>query len=204
MGKFKQVFRQVAGPAGGQCAARLAGILCYRAGGGPCAERETLPDMAVVWPGQRSAVAAVSAAGAWDSEPRHLQSCVPSARIRRPSKLTSGASWRRLPRPTGSHLTGVVAVDGKALRGAFERGSAPPSRCTWSTSLRSRRRMVLAQQTAPGRNETNGRARGFGLLSLEGSIVTADALHCHRALPPSVLDRGGRLRAGDQGQPGHL
>ena len=51
--------------------------------------------------------------------------------------------------------------------------------------------MSLAQQKAPGRNETKGALEVLALLSLEGSIVTADALHCHRAMAKTVLDRGG-------------
>jgi predicted transposase YbfD/YdcC len=88
------------------------------------------------------------------------------------------------------NLTGVIAVDGKALRGAFERGSRyEPLHLVnvWAVEAR----MSLAQQKAPGRNETKGALEVLGLLSLEGSIVTADALHCHRAMAETVLDRGG-------------
>ena len=87
-------------------------------------------------------------------------------------------------------LTGVVAIDGKALRGAFERGSrAEPLHIVnvWAVEAR----MSLAQQKAAGRNETAGALEVLELLSLEGCIVTADALHCHRAMAKTVLDRGG-------------
>ena len=87
-------------------------------------------------------------------------------------------------------LTGVVAIDGKALRGAFERGSRyEPLHLVnvWAVEAR----MSLAQQKAPGRNETAGALEVLALLSLEGCIVTADALHCHRAMAKTVLDRGG-------------
>lgn len=90
----------------------------------------------------------------------------------------------------GLNLTGVVAIDGKALRGAFERGqrSSPLHLVNvWAVEAR----MVLAQQKAPGRNETAGALEVLELLSLEGCIVTADALHCHRAMATTVLDRGG-------------
>jgi predicted transposase YbfD/YdcC len=87
-------------------------------------------------------------------------------------------------------LTGVVAIDGKALRGAFVRGSRyEPLHLVnvWAVEAR----MSLAQQKAPGRNETAGALEVLALLSLEGCIVTADALHCHRAMAKTVLDRGG-------------
>ena len=87
-------------------------------------------------------------------------------------------------------LTGVVAVDGKALRGAFERGrrSTPLHMVNvWAVEAR----MCLAQRKAPGRNESVGALEALAMLDLEGCIVTADALHCHRGFAAMVLDRGG-------------
>jgi predicted transposase YbfD/YdcC len=87
-------------------------------------------------------------------------------------------------------LTGVVAVDGKALRGAYERGGrATPLQLVNVFAVEAR--MALAQQKAPGRNETAGALEVLELLSLDGCIVTADALHCTRAFASAVLDRGG-------------
>jgi predicted transposase YbfD/YdcC len=89
----------------------------------------------------------------------------------------------------GLRLNGVVAIDGKALRGAFERGrkSTPLHMVNvWATEAR----VCLAQCHAPGRNEVAGALEVLGLLDLEGCIVTADALHCHRAFATTVLDRG--------------
>ena len=104
------------------------------------------------------------------------------------------AAFRRLmaafAKTNRLNLSGVVAVDGKALRGAFERGSRyEPLHLVNVFAVEAR--MSLAQQKAPGRNETKGALEVLALLSLEGSIVTADALHCHRAMAKTVLDRGG-------------
>src|SRR6201997_1086705 len=90
----------------------------------------------------------------------------------------------------GFKLTGVVAVDGKALRGAYERGGkATPLQLVNVFAVEAR--MALAQQKAPGRNETAGALEVLELLCLEGCIVTADALHCHRAFAAAVRERGG-------------
>jgi predicted transposase YbfD/YdcC len=90
----------------------------------------------------------------------------------------------------GFKLTGVVAVDGKALRGAYERGGrATPLQLVNVFAVDAR--MAMAQQKAVGRNETAGALEVLELLSLEGCIVTADALHCHRAFAAAVRDRGG-------------
>lgn len=89
----------------------------------------------------------------------------------------------------GITLSGVVAIDGKALRGAYERGKA-------STPLQmvnvfaTEARLALAARKAPGRNEVAGALSVLGMLSLEGCIVTADALHCHRRFAAAVLARG--------------
>src|SRR6201988_2716767 len=90
----------------------------------------------------------------------------------------------------GLKLTGVVAVDGKALRGAYERGGkATPLQMVNVFAVEAR--MALAQQKAPGRNETADALEVLELLSLEGCTVTADALHCHRRFAAAVLERGG-------------
>jgi predicted transposase YbfD/YdcC len=88
----------------------------------------------------------------------------------------------------GLNLTGVVAVDGKALRGAYERGrSASPVHMVnvWAVEAR----MALASRKAPGRNEAAGALEVLEMLSLEGCIVTADALHCNRPFAKQVLAR---------------
>ncbi len=89
-----------------------------------------------------------------------------------------------------NRLKGVVAIDGKAVRGAFERGArTTPLHLVnvWSAE----QRLALAQRKAPRRNEVAGALEVIKLLSLRGCIVTADALHCNRAMAQAVLDRGG-------------
>src|SRR6201987_6431710 len=68
------------------------------------------------------------------------------------------------------NLTGVVAVDGKALRGAFERGSRyEPLHLVNVFAVEAG--MSLAQQKASSRNQTAGALEVLALLSLQGSIV---------------------------------
>jgi len=86
-------------------------------------------------------------------------------------------------------LSGVVALDGKALRGAYERGKAATP-LHMVNIFATEARMALASRKAPGRNEAKGALQLLGMLSLEGSIVTTDALHCSRAFAKTVLERG--------------
>src|SRR4030081_2318078 len=90
----------------------------------------------------------------------------------------------------GIKLTGVIAVDGKALRGAYERGrSATPMHMVNVFAVEAR--MALASRKAPGRNEALGALEVLEMLSLKHCIVTTDALHCNRKFAASVLERGG-------------
>ena len=90
----------------------------------------------------------------------------------------------------GIKLTGVVAIDGKALRGAYERGkSSTPLHMV--NVFAAEARMALASRKAPGRNEAKGALEVLRMLSLEGCIVTGDALHCNRPFVETVLKRGG-------------
>ena len=79
----------------------------------------------------------------------------------------------------------VVALDGKALRRAYETGrsTAPPMMVA---AFAVERGLVLATAGGARKSETEGAAEVIDLLDLAGKIVTADALHCDH-------DMAGRL-----------
>jgi predicted transposase YbfD/YdcC len=86
-------------------------------------------------------------------------------------------------------LKGVVAIDGKAVRGAYDRGrKTSPLHLVniWAAEAR----LVIGQRLAPGRNEVLGAQQALALLQLDGCIVTADALHCRADTARSILDAG--------------
>ena len=93
--------------------------------------------------------------------------------------------------PAAPGLAGeVVAVDGKALRGAFLRGRRTSPLHTvslWATQAR----LTLATRLAPGRNEVQGVLDALALIDLTGATVTADALHCRADVTQAIRDRGG-------------
>lgn len=100
------------------------------------------------------------------------------------------AAFSRFMVSFAEQLRGVIAVDGKALRGAFERGrrSTPLQLVNvWAADAK----LAIAQCLAPNRNEVAAALEVLELLSLDGCIVTADALHCHAAMAQRILDRGG-------------
>jgi predicted transposase YbfD/YdcC len=99
---------------------------------------------------------------------------------------------------------GVVALDGKALRRAYERGQSYMPR-VMVTAWGVRTRMTLASTLAPKGNEAEAALRLIALLQLKGCVVTADALHCHRAMARAITERGGTyVLAVKTNQPGLL
>ncbi len=99
------------------------------------------------------------------------------------------AAFAKFTRAFTGTLSGVVAIDGKALRGAYERGrKATPLHLVnvWAAEAR----LVIGQRLAPGRNEALGAQQALALLRLDGCIVTADALHCRADTAQAILDTG--------------
>lgn len=82
--------------------------------------------------------------------------------------------------------SGVVAIDAKALRRAYETGRAhlPPMIVSvWDAETR----LAIASTLAPERGEVAGTLAVLKSLTLKGCTVTADALHCHPAMAEAVL-----------------
>lgn len=99
------------------------------------------------------------------------------------------AAFAKFTQAFAGALSGVVAIDGKALRGAYERGrKATPLHLVnvWAAEAR----LVIGQRLAPGRNEVVGAQQALALLRLDGCIVTADALHCRPDTAQAILDTG--------------
>jgi predicted transposase YbfD/YdcC len=98
------------------------------------------------------------------------------------------AAFREFMAAFAEQIKGVVSIDGKALRGAFERGrkSTPLHLVNvWAADAR----LAIAQHVAPNRNEVAGTLAVLKLLSLKGCVVTADALHCHAKMAQGILER---------------
>jgi predicted transposase YbfD/YdcC len=83
---------------------------------------------------------------------------------------------------------GVVAIDGKALRCAYERGQSHMPKLM-VTAWGSETRMALANALAEDGGEAAAARRLIELLQLKGSIVTADALHCRADTAEAIVAR---------------
>src|SRR5580658_970053 len=93
--------------------------------------------------------------------------------------VTAFARFHRLD------LDGVIAIDGKSLRGAYQRGqSATPLHLVNAFAVKAR--LTLAARKAPGRKELDAALEILQMLRLKRKTVTADALFCSRAFARTV------------------
>lgn len=91
----------------------------------------------------------------------------------------------------GEGGAGVVALDGKALRRAYDKGQAACPPLTVSAFASATRLCLAASLPGMARNEVEAALQVVDLLDLKGQIVTADALHCHHRMTEAVVARGG-------------
>jgi predicted transposase YbfD/YdcC len=93
---------------------------------------------------------------------------------------------------TNKGQAGVVAVDGKALRRAYEKGRANSPPLTVSAFASETRLCLGAATLQPGENEIETALKVVELIDLTDKIITADALHCHHRMAEAIIKRGGR------------
>ncbi len=91
----------------------------------------------------------------------------------------------------GADGRGVVAIDGNTLRRSFDR-AAGTSALHVATAFATDTTLVIGQKAvAAGSNEIVAGRALLDLLSLEGTLVTADAIHGQSETAATVLARGG-------------
>ena len=84
----------------------------------------------------------------------------------------------------------IIAIDGKALRGARDKGESARTRMMVS-AYAARLRLTLATVAADQGRELDAGLEVLGLISLKGKVVTADALHCNRRTVAAITGGGG-------------
>jgi predicted transposase YbfD/YdcC len=86
---------------------------------------------------------------------------------------------------------GVVALDGKTLRRSFDR-AAGQSPLHLVSAWAVEQRLVLGQVAVDAKsNEITAVPQLLRMLSLDGVVVTADAMACQRAIAAQISDQGG-------------
>ena len=101
-----------------------------------------------------------------------------------------GAVFQRFMARFAATVEGVVAIDGKVLRRSFDRASGR-SALHMVSAWGCEQRLVLAQIATDAKsNEITAVPKLLEMLSLKGTIVTADALNCQRAIAQQIVDQG--------------
>ena len=99
---------------------------------------------------------------------------------------------------------GVVAIDGKTLRRSFDKaqGASP---LHMVTAFAVEARLVLGQLAVDAKsNEITALPKLLDLLSLKGTTVTADAIHCQRATAEKIKSVGAEYVLALKGNQGTL
>ncbi len=91
----------------------------------------------------------------------------------------------------GADGAGVLAIDGKTLRRSFDRAAAR-SPLHVVTAFGADARLSVGQRAvAPGENEITAARALLSTLTLDGALVTGDAIHAQAETAQLVLERGG-------------
>jgi predicted transposase YbfD/YdcC len=114
------------------------------------------------------------------------------------------AGFQRFMAAFSKVCQGVIAIDGKVLRRSFDRASGK-SALHMVSAWGCEQRMVLAQIATDAKsNEITAVPKLLAMLSLKGTIVTADALNCQRAIAAQIVDQGGDYALALKGNQGTL
>ncbi len=119
-----------------------------------------------------------------------------------PSHDTLGRVFSRLD--TGEFLTAMhhwvdqfsgslrgkgVAIDGKVLRGSFDR-AAGQSPLHTMTALATETRLVIRQLSVDDKsNEIPAVPKLLELMEIEGAVITLDAMHCQKETAKAITDK---------------
>jgi predicted transposase YbfD/YdcC len=99
---------------------------------------------------------------------------------------------------------GVVAIDGKTLRRSFDKASGK-SALHMVSAWGCEQRLVLGQIAVDAKsNEITAIPKLLRMLSLEGAVVTVDALNCQRGIAQQIIDQKGDYVMALKGNQGTL
>lgn len=90
---------------------------------------------------------------------------------------------------TNSPPADVIAIDGKALRRAYERGCQAFPPLTVSAFAAKTRLCLAAVSPGLEENEIEAALKTIDLIDLTDKIITADALHCHARMAEAIIGR---------------
>ncbi len=115
-----------------------------------------------------------------------------------------GACFQRFMARFSETCQGVIAIDGKVVRRSYDKASGT-SALHMVSAWGCDQRLVLGQVATDAKsNEITAVPKLLKLLSLEGTIVTVDALNCQRAIASQIIEQGGDYALALKGNQGTL
>ncbi len=124
------------------------------------------------------------------------------ARLRPEQLQASFSSW--LNAVSGMLKQAGIAIDGKALRGSCHPGE-PNSLSYMVSAWATEARLVLGQRKVDEKsNEITAIPELLSLLTLDGAIVTIDAIGCQTAIAQQIVEQGGDYVLPVKGNQGNL
>ena len=114
------------------------------------------------------------------------------------------AAFQRFMAGFSVQVQGVIAIDGKVVRRSFDKASGK-SPLHMVSAWGCEQRLVLAQIATDAKsNEITAIPKLLEMLTLKGTIVTADALNCQRAIAEKIVEKGGDYALALKGNQGTL
>ena len=114
------------------------------------------------------------------------------------------AAFQRFMSGFSEQVQGVIAIDGKVVRRSFDKASGK-SPLHMVSAWGCEQRLVLAQIATDAKsNEITAIPKLLEMLTLKGTIVTADALNCQRSIAQQIVGQGGDYALALKGNQGTL
>jgi predicted transposase YbfD/YdcC len=187
MSGLAECFSDVEDPRAGNCRFRLGDLIVLMVAASLCGE-QTAHDMAMFAKYRKpllNRIIPYGRAPSHDTFSRLLRLLDPKS-FDKAFSIFAEAFAKALKEQNIKPSKTVVAIDGKAMRRAYEKGLAhhPPMVVS---AFASDARLCLAAQAVGGENEIEAALKVVDLLDLTGRIITADALHCHHHMAEAVV-----------------
>lgn len=186
MSGLADCFSEIEDPRAENCRFRLGDLIVLMVAASLCGE-QTASDMALFAKYRKPALNRIISYGrapSHDTFSRLLRLLDPKS-FAKAFAVFAGAFAKALTEHNIKPSKTVVALDGKAVKRAYEKGLAhhPP---LVVSAFASDVRLCLAAEAVGDENEIEAALKVVELLDLTGRIITADALHCHHRMAEAV------------------
>jgi|688.fasta_scaffold441538_1 predicted transposase YbfD/YdcC len=191
MSGLLECFSEIEDPRAGNCTYRVGDLLVLMVAGSLCGLETAvdIADFAAMRKAVLNQLVPYRRAPSHDTFSRLLRLLDPQV-LAKTFEVFAAAFAKALAAEGIAPAQNVIAVDGKALRRAYETGLSHHPPLTVS-AFAAGAKLCLAAADVGRDNEVETALKIVGLLDLTGKILTADALHCHHRMAEAVVAQKG-------------